>query len=224
MFAEKLRLVGERVSDIFSTLIAFFPPLLVAAAVFVVGWLLACLLRSGLLWALSITGGRLGRKPKAAGTRMPSAEFAGLFVYWMILFLTIILAFEVMGLSVGAGIAERLLGTVPRIFVALIIFFFGFLMALLVEGVTRGLLERMGQAHPMLWSKTLRWITLVVVALLAIEQLGLAAQFALWVVLILVGAVALAVALAFGMGCREIARDLVIEFFRKEESRGASHK
>jgi hypothetical protein len=62
-----------------------------------------------------------------------------------------------------------------------------------------------------------------VVALLAMEQLGLAAQFALWVVLILVGALALAVALAFGLGCRELARDLVVEFFRREET-GAAHK
>jgi hypothetical protein len=119
---------------------------------------------------------------------------------------------------------ERLLGTVPSIFVALIIFFFGLLLSLVVEGVARGILERMGQPHPMLWAKTLRWITLAGVALLAIEQLGLAAQFALWLVLIPVGAAAVAVSLAFGLGCKDMARDLVIEFFRKEETVGKSHK
>jgi hypothetical protein len=150
MFAEKLQLVWERLSEIFSTLFAFFPALLIAAVVFAAGWFLARLLRFVVLRMFSLASSRLGRKAKAAGLRVSSTEFAGLFAYWMVLFLTVILAFEVMGLSVGAGIAERLLGTVPRIFVALIIFFFGFLMALLVEGVARGLLERMGQAHPLL--------------------------------------------------------------------------
>lgn len=225
MFAEKLRLVGERVADIFTTLVTFLPALLVAVVVLVAGWLLARLLRSGVLWALSLLGSRVGKGlgalgPAGPALRMSPREFAALFVYWIVLFLTVILSFEVMGLSVGAGIMERLLGTVPRIFVALIIFFFGLLLAMVVEGVARGLLKRMGQTRPMLWSKTLRWITLVVVSLLAVEQLGLAVQFALWLILILVGAVATAVALAFGLGCRDMARDLVIEFFRKEEPGG----
>ncbi|MGH8003162.1 MAG: mechanosensitive ion channel family protein [Limisphaerales bacterium] len=227
MFAEKLRLVAERVADIFTTLVTFLPALLVAVAVLVAGWFLARLLRYGVLRGLAFASGKKGfgiLPSSGQNLRMPPGEFAGLFVFWTVLLLAVILAFEVMGLSVGAGIMERLLGTVPSIFVALIIFFFGLLLALVVEGVARGILERMGQPHPMLWAKALRWITLAVVSLLAIEQLGLAAQFALWLVLIPVGAVATAFALAFGLGCQDMARDLVIEFFRKEETAHPSGK
>lgn len=221
MFAEKLRLVADRVAEIFAGLAAFLPALLVAAAVFLAGWVLARFFRFVVIsFPYKSPGGAAGgRMP---GQKLTSRELAGHFVFWLFLLLTTVLTFEVLGLPVGAGIAERLLGTLPRIFVALIIFFFGFLLAALVEGVARTLLEKMGQLRPALWARTLRWITLAVVAVLAIEQLGMAAQFALWLVLILVGAVALAFALAFGLGCRDMARDLVIEFFRKEEAGSAA--
>ncbi len=150
-----------------------------------------------------------------------SRESAGHLVFWLVLLLSAILAFEVVGLPVGAGIMERLLGTVPQIFTALLIFIFGFFIALLAENIVRGLLFRMSSARPGPWSKMVRWVVMAAVLLLAVEQLGLAAQFVLWLVLILAGAAAFAFALAFGLGCKDLARDLVVEFFKPEGPGGS---
>ncbi|MCI0404557.1 MAG: hypothetical protein L0Z48_02165 [candidate division Zixibacteria bacterium] len=220
MFAEKLRLVADRIAEIFAEFFAFLPTLLVAAAVFLAGWVLARFFRYLVIRFPFKRAG--GPEPRGflPGHKLSPRELAGHFVFWFFLLLTTVLSFEVIGLPVGAGIMERLLGTVPRIFVSLLIFVFGFLLAFLVEAALRELLQRMALDRPAFWSRAFRWATLIVVALLAMEQLGLAAQFALWLVLIPVGAAALAFALAFGLGCRQIARDLVIEFFRKEESSG----
>lgn len=229
MFEEKLRLVGERLSDIFSTLVAFFPALLIATVVFVAGWFLARVLRFLVIrvpWPFGLSGKEeLPAGGPAHLTRAPSArEKVGHFVYWILFLLTVVLCFEVLGLPVGAGIVQELLGLVPRLFVAVLIFFFGFLVAVGVEGFARSFLQRMRSARSGSLARALRWVTLAFVLLLAVEQLGLAAQFALWIILILVGAGTFAVALAFGLGCKEMARDLVIEFFRKEETGGASQK
>ena len=222
MFAEKLRLVADRIAELFAEFLAFLPTLLVAAAVFLAGWVLARFFR--FLVIRFPFKGPLGPEPRGflPGHRLSPRELAGHFVFWLFLLLTTVLSFEVIGLPVGAGIMERLLGTVPRIFVSLLIFVFGFILAFLVEAALRELLQRMALDRPAFWSRAFRWATLIVVALMAMEQLGLAAQFALWLVLIPVGAAALAFALAFGLGCREMARDLVIELFRKEETAGPS--
>jgi len=222
MFQEKLRLVADRIAGIFAEFFAFLPTLLVAAAVFLAGWVLARFFRH--LVIRFPFKGPAGPEPRGflPGHKLSPRELAGHFVFWLFLLLTTVLSFEVIGLPVGAGIMERLLGTVPRIFVSLLIFVFGFLLAFLVEAALRELLQRMALDRPAFWSRAFRWAILIVVALMAMEQLGLAAQFALWLVLIPVGAAAFAFALAFGLGCREMARDLVIEFFRKEETAGPS--
>lgn len=219
MFEEKLRLVADRIAEIFADFFTFLPTLLVAAAVFLGGWVLARFFRY-IIIRFPFKGGPAGPEPRGflPGHRLTPRELAGHFVFWLFLLLTTVLSIEVIGLPVGAGIMERLLGTVPRIFVSLLIFVFGFLLAFLVEAALRELLQRMALDRPAFWSRAFRWATLIVVALMAMEQLGLAAQFALWLVLIPIGAAALAFALAFGLGCREMARDLVIELFRKEES------
>jgi hypothetical protein len=50
--------------------------------------------------------------------------------------------------------------------------------------------------------------------MLALEQLGMAAQLLIGIGLILAAAVALAAGLAFGLGCRELARDFLVEYLR----------
>lgn len=224
MFEEKLRLVADRIAGIFADFFAFLPTLVVAAAVFLAGWMLARFFRF-LIIRFPFRGPR-GPEPRGflPGHRLSPRELAGHFVFWLFLLLTTVLAFEVVGLPVGAGIMERLLGTVPSIFAALLIFVFGFVLAFLVEAALRELFQRMALDRPAFWSRAFRWVTLIVVAFMAMEQLGLAAQFALWLVLIPTGAAALAFALAFGLGCREMARDLVVELFRKDEKPGPVNK
>jgi hypothetical protein len=63
-------------------------------------------------------------------------------------------------------------------------------------------------------SQILVAVLVVFTVLLALEQLGLAAQLVMAVGIAGVGAVGLALALAFGLGCRDLARDLVVEYLR----------
>ena len=53
--------------------------------------------------------------------------------------------------------------------------------------------------------------------LLALEQLGFAAQFVMAVGIVAVAALGLALGLAFGLGCRDLARDFVVEYLRSLE-------
>jgi len=53
--------------------------------------------------------------------------------------------------------------------------------------------------------------------LLSLEQLGLAAQLILAIGVAATGAIGLAIALAFGLGCRDLARDFVVEYLSSLE-------
>jgi len=51
----------------------------------------------------------------------------------------------------------------------------------------------------------------------ALEQLGLAAQFIMALSVTAMAVAGLAAALAFGLGCRDLARDFVVEYLRSLE-------
>jgi hypothetical protein len=58
--------------------------------------------------------------------------------------------------------------------------------------------------------------------LIALEQLGLAAALIVSIAVTAVAATGLALALAFGMGCRDLARDLIVEYLRASDEGAAT--
>ena len=52
----------------------------------------------------------------------------------------------------------------------------------------------------------------------ALEPLGLAGQFLTMSVLILIGVAGLAAAIAFGLGCKDLAREFVIELLKEDKN------
>ena len=200
----------------------FLPYLILGLIVLVLGWLVAGLIRKLVVVVLSKLLTKKGQEemPRLGlglQERIRNIELVGSLFFWSIIFLTVILFLNVLGLEVGANIASRLLEIIPSIFVASLILILGVVFAVFVEQVSRVVLQRTKTEHFLLWSKILKWVTVSLVVLLALEQVGIAAKVVVSLFQILVGALALTLAIAFGLGCKDIARDIVIEFFKREE-------
>jgi hypothetical protein len=200
----------------------FLPYLILGLIVLVLGWLVAGLIRKLVVVVLSKLLTKKGQEemPRLGlglQEKIRNIELVGSLFFWSIIFLTVILFLNVLGLEVGANIASRLLEIIPSIFVASLILILGVVFAVFVEQVSRVVLQRTKTEHFLLWSKILKWVTVSLVVLLALEQVGIAAKVVVSLFQILVGALALTLAIAFGLGCKDIARDIVIEFFKREE-------
>ena len=200
----------------------FLPYLILGLVILVLGWLVAGLIRKLVVVVLSKLLTKKGQEemPRLGlglQERIRNIELVGSLFFWSIIFLTVILFLNVLGLEVGANIASRLLEIIPSIFVASLILILGVVFAVFVEQVSRVVLQRTKTEHFLLWSKILKWVTVSLVVLLALEQVGIAAKVVVSLSQILVAAVALTLAIAFGLGCKDIARDIVIEFFKREE-------
>lgn len=135
----------------------------------------------------------------------------------------LLLALEGVGVRLGTAVVQRLADVVPRILTAAALMGAGALMAFLCGTLMQRFLE---PDHPRLCRFAGQCVTAVLLgisALLALEQMGFAAQFIIAVGIVGVGALGLAFALAFGLGCRDLAKEFVVEYMRQMEPAQTEH-
>lgn len=133
---------------------------------------------------------------------------------WIVMLGAIVLAADVLGAEMSHSVGVRLAELLPRVVAALIVLAAGVGLAMLLGGITRGLFANAGFRGSRLRGQIVTIVAIALAAMLALEQLGVAAQFIFGITLALVSGLALAVGLAFGLGARDLARDVLIEYLR----------
>src|SRR5580658_4352662 len=134
------------------------------------------------------------------------------------------LGFALVGVSV-LGIPElheqisRLFQLLPEIFVAILILFVGVLASNFLSRAALLAAVNAGFRSPRLWSGSTRFVILILAISMALEQIGLANQTVTSAFSIVFGAAMLALAIAFGLGGRHLARYALEQYFgsRKTE-------
>ncbi len=199
---------------------------LISVGVFLLGWILATLL-SRLVQALfSLIGvdssyARLRQQGGVAPELSPS-RFAGYIIFWAIILAAVLVSLRVAGMDLAPSITARLQDVVPRVLTSALVLLLGVPIAMAAGRIISTLLAQTGVRLGRLRSQMLVSVLVAFMVLLALEQLGLAAQLVMAIGIATVGAVGLALALAFGLGCRDLARDLVVEYLRAADGEAPS--
>jgi mechanosensitive ion channel-like protein len=173
-----------------------------------VGWLSLMVLRRA-----RFNEGMRGLLGPAAGVHEPAA-IASWLLYWLVLTLGGLLALDWLGFDLGALVGARLRDVLPRILASAILLVVGVLFSMLLGAIVRRFFQGAGFGGARLRGQIVTAVFTVFSVLMALEQLGFAAQFVMWVGIIAFAASGLAIGLAFGLGCRDLARDFVVEYLR----------
>ena len=190
----------------------FLPRFVVMLAVILAGLLVAYLLKYALRALLHLT--KLDRLSEETGASrvlrmaaLPSmTEVMSRSVFWVT-----VLGFILIGISVLniAGLQEqisRLLRLLPEIVVAIVILFLGLVIAnFLSRAVLLGAVNA-GYSSPRLLSWSTRSIIWILAITMALEEVGMARQTVIAAFSIVFGALMLALAIAFGLGGKDLAR------------------
>lgn len=211
-------LLVERVRGLLSVGGQVIVDWLLAILVVLIGWIIARLFETftlHLLRALRFNQGMRGLlgATGAAPAHEPAA-FASWAVRWTVVVVTVLLALDVLGLNVTSGVGDRLVDALPRVVTATIMLAAGLVLAWILGGMTHRLFEGAGLRGSLVRGQVVTATLSGFAVLLALEQLGFAAQFVMALGVTAVGAVGIAVGLAFGLGCRDLARDFVVEYLR----------
>jgi hypothetical protein len=195
--------------------------LLLAIAVLVVGWLVAYVVAFLVRTVLRAARFDQGIHRVLGPGRGPEPS---VFVAWLVqgslLAVALLLALDALGFDLTASLVARLGEMLPRLVAAGVLLVIGMLVAMLLGAVTRRFVDSAGIRGARLRGQIVAGVVTGFAVLLALEQLGLAAQFVFALVIVVLAGVALALGLAFGLGCRDLARDFVVEYLRSLEDEG----
>lgn len=201
----------------------FLPRLGVALAVIVVGWLLAKGLRIGIVKALRalnfhILTERAGIDGflKQGGSDKDTAEWFGAIGYVLVLIASLIVAFNTLGLTQVTDLLGRILLFVPRLLVALLVVVFGSYFSRFVANAVQRYFKAAGISDAEILSRIVRYAVMAFVLLLAIDHLDIGGGLIQHTFLILLSGVVFALALAFGLGARERAAQLIERWFPRD--------
>ncbi len=201
----------------------FLPRLGVAVAVIVVGWLLAKGLRMAVVKTLRalnfhILTERAGIDGflQQGGTDKDTVEWFGVIAYVLVLIASLIVAFNTLGLTQVTDLLGRVLLFVPRLLVALLVVVFGSYFSRFIANAVQRYFKAAGISDAEILSRIVRYAVMVFVLLLAVDHLDIGGGLIQHTFLILLGGVVFALALAFGLGARTRAAQLIERWFPRD--------
>jgi hypothetical protein len=209
---------------------AFALRLVVALAIIVVGWLSAKLVK-GLVFQFLLTV-RFDVASDSAGIddvlvradiRQSSAELLAVLVYWLVLLATLVAAVSALGLNQVSEVLTRCLVYAPKVIAAVVVLILGLFLASFLAGVVRAAAVNAALAESHALAALVRYAVVAFTAAMTLEELGIAPELARSAFVILFGAVALALALAFGLGCKDLAREWMGRYLDSARARRKSH-
>src|SRR5215210_528088 len=156
---------------------------------------------------------------------MPTAEvLIAKIVFWIVWIGFIVSAVDTLQFTPFQGLVRQFFRFVPRFLVALLVFTLGFLIGNFLWRATLLASVKAGLPGARLLSSALRVLVIAIGVVMALEQIGLATAVVLTAFAITFGALMLGLAIAFGLGGRDAAKQLLERQFagRKEREMDAA--
>ncbi len=148
------------------------------------------------------------------GVHTDSSGFIAEVTKWFVRLIVLVVAFDVLGLPAVSNVLEELLLWLPNLIVALVVLVIGGLAAKALAGVVRGATAEAGFSNPDMLATIAKVAVWAFAVIVAVNQIGIATTLVNTLFMAAVGAVALALGLAFGLGGRETAAEIVRDWRR----------
>ena len=195
---------------------AALPRLLIALVVLLAGWLVAKLVRFAVERALRamsfpVLTERSGMDDflRNGGIRSDTTALIGLLAYWLVILAALVIGFNSLGLATITDLIGRVFLFVPKVMVAILILAFGSYFARFVENAVAAYGRNIGLQDAELLGRIARYAILVFVILIALDQVGIGGDIVRQSFLIVLAGAVFAVALAFGLGGKDWAAELL---------------
>jgi small-conductance mechanosensitive channel len=201
-----------------STFLSYLPQLIGAIVILIIGYIVAKVLQAvvgRILQAIGFDGwmekGGIKQFFDRAQTTHTPATILGRLVFWFVFIIALTMAADALGIPQVSAVLGQLIAYIPSIIAAILILILAALLANFVSGIVRG------ATGSGLLASVAQYAIIVYAVFAAITELGIAVELTAPTFLIVLGAVALGAAIAFGLGGREVAQDILQKAYDRSD-------
>jgi len=201
-----------------STFLSYLPQLIGAIVILIIGYIVAKVLQAvvgRILRAVGFDGwmekGGIKQFFDRAETNQTPVSILGQLVFWFVFIIALTMAADALGIPQVSVILGQLIAYIPSIIAAVLILILAALLANFVSGIVRG------ATGSGLLASVAQYAIIVYAVFAAITELGIAVELTAPTFLIVLGAVALGAAIAFGLGGREVAQDILQKAYDRSD-------
>lgn len=192
------------------------PRVLIAILIIVLGWMLAKAVRFAIVKGLravnfNVLTERAGMDSflRDGGIRADTTQILGLLFYWLVVLASLVIGFNLLGLEYITDLLGRVLWFLPKVMVALLILAFGAYFARFIGNAVVAYCRNVHLQDADVLGRIAQYAILAFVVLIALDQVNVGGDIVRQTFLIMLAGVVLALALAFGLGGREWAAEML---------------
>jgi hypothetical protein len=209
-------------SEVWSSFIRVLPSIVGAIVVFAIGlvlayWVKRLLIRGLKLVRLESATSKLGIDQYLAKAEIKFSfiELIGTVAEWIIILVFFLAVVDVLGLSAVSMVLASVLGYLPNVLAAALIFAAGYIVAGLADGLVRGALVSVDHELAKPVGKLSRWVVMVVAFFAAVDQLQIARGLIQTFFQGLTYTVVLIVGLSVGLGAKDLVSKILTDWYER---------
>ena len=218
--------IADSLNRFLEKVIIFLPNLLAMITILVVGFFVAWVFKRLLFRFLkAIQFDRVTRQWGLAdvlskgGVSYSPANLLSRFFYGVIVLVTLILGINALEVAATQNLIAQFFNYLPHLFAAVIILIIGYLIAIFLGQATLIAAVNAQMESAKLLSRLVRWFLIVFSLTMALYQLGIAEKVITAAFSVIFGGIVLALAIAFGWGGRELAKDFLERIYKRNGKR-----
>lgn len=209
-----------RLEESILQIVGYLPQLAAAAGILIAGAAIAKMIERGTESALKKVGfdrwmedGGVSEALERTGAGLRASIVIAKLVFWTVMVLVILLVADALGLPVVSALFVELIGYIPNVIVAVIILVLGLVLGEFVKDIT---LASAGAVEGVTTlAQAAKGVIVVLAIFMALEQLEIAEDIVLVAFISVMGATALATGIAFGLGGRDVAADVISHWYQR---------
>lgn len=140
-------------------------------------------------------------------------------IFWTVMLVFLSISGEILGITLFTNLVSLIMGYIPMVLSALIVFGFGVVISGVVERVVKKQFKRLAPQQSVLAGTLASYFTLSVFGLIALSELGIASDFILVLFAGFVLASAMSIGLAVGLGAKDLVRESLTSMVNEEKQR-----
>jgi hypothetical protein len=213
------QLTSNTVTDQLVKVLNYLPNVLAALLVVLIGVIVAWAVKTVIVKGLGFV--KLKKYTDAVGLgkifteKVEFASLIGDIAKWTIVIVFLIPALEILKIAQVNGVLESILAYIPNVVIAIVTVMFGAVIADLVARVISSTAATVGTKNADLLADLARWAIVVFVVLGALQQLDILPQLISTLTVGVMAFFVIAGGVAFGLGGKEAAADLIASARKK---------